>query len=97
MTFVQVIEFQGSADEVIKKGDEYEARMAGSSTARRVLLLEDRDRPGTLVQLVWFDSYESAMENSNNPATQEFAADMMASFGEATFRNLEVREDRDLS
>lgn len=96
MSFVQVIEFQGSADAFIAKADGYEAQMAGTTAARRMVLLEDRDRPGTLVQLVWFDSYESAMENSANPVTQEFAADMMATFGEATFRNLEVREDRTL-
>ena len=92
MTFVQAIEFQGSADLMKQKGDEYEAKMAGATTARRVILLEDRDKPGTLLQLVWFDSYESAMENSNNPVTQEFAAEMMATFGEATFRNLDVMD-----
>jgi hypothetical protein len=47
---------------------------------------------------VFFDSYESAMENSNLPVTQEFAQRMMAlSDGPPSFFNLDVVEDRTLA
>jgi hypothetical protein len=43
---------------------------------------------------VFFDSYESAMENSANPVTGEYAAKMAAlADGDPTFLNLEVLED----
>ena len=42
---------------------------------------------------MFFDSYEEAMENSNLPVTQQFAAKMMAlTDGEPTFHNLDVVE-----
>ena len=57
----------------------------------RVTTTADRDRPGTYVSIVEFDSYEHAMSNSEHPATQELA-DTMASFCDSppTFRNLDV-------
>ena len=95
MAFVQIIEFRTSkADEMRKVADEWEQKAGGQSTARRRVLTEDKDNPGTYVNIVFFDSYESAMENSNNPVTQEFAQKMMAlADGPPTFRNLEVVED----
>ena len=47
-------------------------------TFRRISATADRDRPGTYFTIVEFDSYESAMENSNRPETSEFAAKMAA-------------------
>ncbi len=99
MTFVQIIEFETSkVDEMRKLGDDWETNAAGSSTATRRILCQDRDNPGRYYNIVFFDSYESAMENSNNPVTQEFAEKMMA-LGDAppTFRNLDVVEERELS
>ncbi|HEV3212084.1 MAG TPA: hypothetical protein VGZ03_01675 [Acidimicrobiales bacterium] len=37
--------------------------------ARRRLLLQDRDAADRYVEVVFFDSYEDAMHNSNLPAT----------------------------
>ncbi|MGQ0778604.1 MAG: hypothetical protein ACT4NY_30030 [Pseudonocardiales bacterium] len=43
------------------------------------------------VQIVEFDSYESAMENSNRPETREFSAQMTKLCdGPPTFYNLDV-------
>lgn len=96
MPFVQIIEFRTSkADEMRAVGTEWEAAAAGASKARRRVLCEDRDNPGRYLNIVFFDSYEEAMENSNLPATQEFSQKMMAlADGPPTFYNLDVVEER---
>ncbi len=97
MAFVQIIEFRSSKiDEMRKLGDEWEAAAAPDSKVGRRVICEDRDNPGRYFNIVFFDSYESAMENSNLPATQEFSQRMMAlGDGTPTFYNLDVIEDRD--
>ena len=90
--FVQIVEFKTSQPEAIQAlADEMEPqRQAG--TARRVTVTADRDRPGYHFTIAEFDSYESAMENSNRPETSEFAAKMAKLCdGPPTFRNLDVK------
>jgi hypothetical protein len=99
MAFVQIIEFRTSRfDEMRKLEDEWEAAAGAQSTALRVITGADRDDPGRYLQMVFFDSYESAMENSNLPVTQEFSQKMMAlADGQPTFYNLDVVEERTLA
>ena len=96
MAFVQIIEFKTSKiDEMRKVGDEWEAAAGGDSKARRRVMCEDRDNPGRYFNIVFFDSYEDAMANSNLPVTQEFSQKMMAlGDGPPTFYNLNVVDDR---
>jgi hypothetical protein len=73
---------------------EWEKAASGQSTSGRRVLTQDRDNPGRYLVIVFFDSYESAMENSNNPVTQEFAEKMTAlADGPPTFFNLDVIDD----
>ena len=99
MAFVQIIDFRTSKlDEMRQLEDEWAASAGGQATARRVITCADRDDPGRYFQVVFFDSYESAMENSDLPATQEFAQKMMAlGDGPPTFHNLDVVNDRTLA
>jgi hypothetical protein len=96
MGFVQIIEFRTSKiDEVIKTGNEWEATAGPDGRARRRAICADRDNPGRYFNVVFFDSYEEAMENSNNPVTAEFAGKMMAlSDGKPTFYNLDILDDK---
>jgi hypothetical protein len=96
MGFVQVIEFRTSKiDDVRKVGEEWEAAAGANAKARRRVLTEDRDNPGHYFNIVFFDSYDDAMENSKLPVTQEFSQKMMAlGDGEPTFHNLDVVDDR---
>jgi hypothetical protein len=96
MAFVQIIEFETSRiDEMRALGDEWEAAAGDDRLARRRIMCEDRDHPGRYCNIVFFDSYDEAMENSNLPVTQEFSAKMMAlGAGEPTFHNLDVLEER---
>ncbi len=96
MGFVQMIEFRTSKIDQMRKLDEEWGQKSGpDTTARRGVLCEDRDNPGRFFQVVFFDSYESAMKNSELPITQEFAQKMGAlADGAPTFYNLNVIEDR---
>jgi quinol monooxygenase YgiN len=92
MPFVQLIEFETSRiDQFGTTVDEWLKESAGWRTATRAQLCEDRDHPGTFVQMVEFPSYEAAMENSNHPETGKFAERLAALCDRpATFHNLEV-------
>ena len=96
MGFVQIIEFRTSKiDEMEKVGNEWEAAAGGDSKARRRVLCQDRDNPGRYLNIVFFDSYDEAMENSNLPVTEEFSQKMMSlADGAPTFYNLDVVDDR---
>ena len=96
MGFVQVIEFRTSKIEEMRKlGNEWEAAAGADRTARRIVLCADRDDPGHYFNIVFFDSHEAAMENSNLPQTQEFSGKMMAlGEGAPKFYNLDILDDR---
>lgn len=95
MAFVQIIEFQTSRfDEMKKLGDEWEAAAGDESKARRRILCKDRDSSDRYLNIVFFDSYEEAMANSENPVTQEFASKMATvADSQPNFYNLDVVED----
>jgi len=94
--FVQIIEFTTSRIEEIKAlGDQMRAQRAadGEWSVGRATFTADRDRPGYYLSVIEFDSYESAMENSNRPETTQFAARMAELCdGPPTFHNLDVME-----
>jgi hypothetical protein len=89
--FVQIIEFRTSRlDELKALSDEYREHTEGS-TFLRSTVTGDRDRPGVYLNIVEFDSYESAMQNSQRPETGQFAARMAELCdGPPTFYNLDV-------
>ena len=92
MAFIQVIEFSTTRpDEVKKLSDEYRDTTEGRRTVVRATLCRDRDGSDRYVNIVEFDSYEAAMENSNLPETQAFA-ERMAELcdGPPRFLNLDV-------
>jgi quinol monooxygenase YgiN len=98
MAFVQVIEMKTSKiDDVEALMDEWMAKTEGRRKAHRAVLAEDRDQPGTYVQVVEFSSYEEAMANSNMAETSDFAARIAALCdGPLVFRNLTARRVDDL-
>jgi len=96
MSFVQMFQFTTSDLDGIRRVDE-EWRKAtdGKRTVRREVIAADRNQPGRYFAIVFFDSYESAMENSNLPETQAAAAKYMElSEGQPVFYDLDVLEDR---
>ena len=95
MAFIQVIEFRTSKlDEMEKIGTEWQTAIGSDRTARRRVLCKDRDNPGRYFNIVFFDSYEQAMENSKHPVTQQFAQRLMSlADGAPSFYNLDIIED----
>lgn len=96
MGFVQIVDFHAADLDSIRALEErWDAETKGQRTARRALLGQDRADPSHLVNVVFFDSYESAMENSALPSTQAMAGEMQKLAGGApTFLDLEVIDDR---
>ena len=96
MAFVQIIEFKSADIEGIRKaGDDWERATEGKRTARRQVLARDRNDPGRYFMIVFFDSYESAMANSELPETQASAEAFAALSDRApTFYDLDILDDR---
>jgi hypothetical protein len=93
--FVQIIEFKTSRPEEVQAlGEELRQERATSGEGTppgRVTLTADRDRPGYYLNVVEFESYEAAMENSNRPETSAFAARMAELCdGPPKFYNLDI-------
>jgi hypothetical protein len=97
MGFVQIIEFRTSKiAEMQEVGNEWEKATEGKRKARRTILCADRDSPGRYLNVVFFDSYEAAMENSAMPETDALSKKMMSfADGPPTFYNLDVIDDRE--
>jgi hypothetical protein len=97
--FVQIIEYQTSRiDEVVAIGSEFRERMmAEAQSGPRPLggtVTADRDRPGTYLSIIVFESHEAAMQNSNRPEVQDFANRMaQLTDGPPRFYNLDVVDD----
>jgi hypothetical protein len=96
MTFMQIIEFRTTDIEAVRQVDEdWRRATEGKRTARRELLARDRSDPNRYFAIVYFDSYESAMENSSLPETNAAAEQYRkAADGEPVFYDLDVIEDR---
>jgi quinol monooxygenase YgiN len=96
MAFIQIIEARASNVDAIRSLEaDWEQATEGKRTTRRSILTQDRNDPGRHLIIVFFDSYESAVENSNLPETQEFAAKLAAVLdGPMIFHDLDVTEDR---
>jgi hypothetical protein len=97
MAFVQIFEYRTSqAAEMQAVADEWEAATDGKRKTSRRVLCQDRDTPGRYVNIIFFDSYEEAMENSALPETDTFSKKMMSfADGPPTFYNLDVVDDRE--
>jgi hypothetical protein len=95
MAFIQTISFTTSKfDEMQALDDQWATATEGRRKTRRRIVAQDRDDPSRYVYLVFFDSYEEAMANSDLPETGQFAERMTAlADGPATFVNLDVLQE----
>jgi hypothetical protein len=95
MSFVQVIDFHTSdIDAVEKSGEEWEAATTGKRTVQKQIITRDRNDPSHYVLFVFFDSYESAMKNSELPETQAGAERFASLCSDMTFLDLDVIDER---
>ena len=95
--FLQIIEFTTSDFGALQQlNTEWEKATDGKRSARRQIVTRDRKNPEHYQMLVFFDSYESAMENSKLPETQAFAQRYATFTNGVTFHDLDVVSDRPL-
>ena len=96
MTFVQAIELRTDRpDDLMALDREWEQATEGKRTSRRSIVARDRNDANRYLGLAFFDSYESAMENSKLPETQAFAERYAAAVdGPITYHDLDVIDDR---
>ena len=96
MSFIQIIEMHTSkVDELQALEDEWEKATEGRRTLRRSIIARDRNDSNRYFVFAFFDSYESAMENSNLPETTEFGHKQSALLdGPMEFTDLDVIDDR---
>lgn len=92
MTFVQIIEFRtADIDSARQVNEEWMAATEGKRTLQHELVARDHADPDRYFAIEFFDSYESAMENSALPETQEAAEKYMKlSDGPPVFYNLDI-------
>ncbi|MEL0284663.1 MAG: hypothetical protein VW964_08840, partial [Ilumatobacter sp.] len=64
MAFVQVMEFEMEPAEAVRLLEQYAEEGKGITYARRAVLGLDRNRPGTVIQIIFFDSAEEAELNN---------------------------------
>ena len=95
MAFIQIVEIRTkNVDEIMKLDHEWEQATEGKRTLRRAVVGRDRNDPERHVIIAFFDDYESAMQNSNLPETQEFATKQSALAETVQFIDLDVIDDR---
>jgi hypothetical protein len=97
MGFVQIVEFTTPDLDAVRQMDaKWQEATDGKRTARRQIVTRDRNNLKRYLVLVFFDSYDSAMQNSNPPETQAFAEQHRAATNELGFHDLDVISDEEL-
>lgn len=96
MSYIQIIEMHTSKfDEVQALEEAWEKATGNRRTLRRQVVTRDRNDPDLYMIIAFFDSYESAMENSNLPETGDIAGKMMALTDRPpVFHDLDVIDER---
>jgi hypothetical protein len=92
--YVQIMEFKTSHSEEIRAlAEKVQEDLGDAARSTRALFTEDRDRPGHFFAIVEFNSYDEAMEQSNDPRTDARSKRMAALLDDPpTFYNLDVVE-----
>ena len=97
MGFIQIVEFTTDDYDAVRKiDDEWVAATKGKRTARRQIVGRDRNHPDRYLAIVFFDSYESAMQNSALPETQELASQYGGVTKSVAFHDLDVISDQEV-
>jgi quinol monooxygenase YgiN len=93
MSFIQIIRFQTKRPAELAALDAEWRTQGDGKRYTSAVVTSDRDRPDTYVTIVEFPSYEAAMANNEDPATQQYAARMAElCTGPAEFWNLDVQD-----
>jgi len=93
MAFVQVMEFEMEPAEAVRLLEQYAEEGKGITYARRAVLGLDRNRPGTVIQIIFFDSAEEAELNNQLEITQRGGEEFSTRALEVKFTDVDVITD----
>jgi quinol monooxygenase YgiN len=98
MKFAQIIEFRTSQIDAFNANlDAWMTKTESNRIPHHAVLSRDRDADDRYLLTVEFSSHDQGVENSNRPATAQFAAFLAGICdGPPTFRNLDVLREEDL-
>ncbi|HEY0519814.1 MAG TPA: hypothetical protein VGC84_10015 [Ilumatobacteraceae bacterium] len=96
MSFIQIIDCHTEKfDEMQKAARDWEEATQDRRTVRRQILTRDRNDPDHYMIIVFFDTFESAMENSRLPETAEIASKLGSLTSRLpNFYDLDIVDDR---
>jgi hypothetical protein len=96
MSFIQIVELHTKQfDKLQALSDAYFEATEGKRTVERSIITRDRNDPDRYVLVVFFDSYESAMDNSGLAETGRLAEQQQALLDQPpTFHDLDVIGDQ---
>ena len=89
MKFIQIMEFEGAPEDAENALQSYIENADRRSYARKATICVAGDS-GKLLQLIEFDSWEEAQKNNELEITNDDHEETQESFGEITFKNLDV-------
>tara|TARA_B110000459_G_scaffold176341_1_gene200321 strand:+ start:94 stop:354 length:261 start_codon:yes stop_codon:yes gene_type:complete len=84
-----------SAEESIEAVKEYLPSAANETKLKRIAICEDRDKPGVMISIVEFASWEDASQNNDLEVTNETVEKEQAK-SDVNFRNLDVHAEWEL-
>ena len=97
MGFIQIVEYTTDDHDAVRRiDDQWVTATEGKRTARRQIVGRDRNHPDRYLAIVFFDSYESAMQNSALPETQQFAGEYGRVTKSVAFHDLDVISDEEV-
>jgi len=93
--YIQIVEYQADDIDAVIEAANSVAVPDGVPKPTSVLVVRDRDRPGTYATILRFNSYEEAMRHSESDATHERIAKLGSLMkGETRFYNLDILDER---
>jgi hypothetical protein len=93
--YIQIVEYESDDVEAVIEAANSVPVPADVPKPSSVIVVRDRDRPGTYATILRFDSYEDAMRHSESDATHERIAKIGSHMkGQTRFYNLDVLDER---
>jgi hypothetical protein len=92
--YIQIVEYQSDDIDALIEAAASVPVPDGVPRPSSVVVVRDRDRPGTYATILRFDSYEDAMAHSGSDATHERLAKLAPHMkGETRFYNLDILDE----
>jgi hypothetical protein len=92
--YIQIVESESDDIDAVIRAANSVPVLSDVPKPTSVIVVRDRDRPGTYATILRFDSYEDAMRHSENDATHERIAKFGPLMkGDARLYNLDILEE----